>query len=92
MGKEAEKRDLLLGIYCYYPEGENHSNGQRRCTRMHARGVCLSDTCSSAPCARTCACARTRTRVETSRASRFLATAACRVLLVSRVTSRVIER
>lgn len=37
------ERDLLLRIYCYYPEGEKHSSEQRRCIR----GVRLSDARNS---------------------------------------------
>lgn len=31
---KAGERDLLPRIYCYYPEGEKHSSGARRCIRV----------------------------------------------------------
>lgn len=44
-----EERDLLPRIYCYYPEGEKHSSGQRRCIRgvrvyPMRRPLCIRNT------------------------------------------------
>lgn len=94
-GRKIQERDLLLGIYCYYPEGESYSTAGNayvgciypiRAVYARASRMCVS------ACAATHGCALQRASTARIPFPSDCGLSFCRCTAAACIISRVIEQ